>query len=232
MHIPDGYLSPQTYVPLLAAFVVPAALAVKKVRTDMSVRHIPYLGMAAAFSFILMMFNLPIPGGTTGHAVGSAVIAILLGPWAAIIAVSVALIIQALVFGDGGITALGANCFNMAVFMPFVSYSIFRLVALNNAGKVRVALASFASGYLGLVLTSVLAAVELGIQPAIASAADGKALYCPYDLSMTIPAMALGHVLLFGIAEGVVTLLIIRYFMKSEPGLIYAFRKNKRHETE
>jgi cobalt/nickel transport system permease protein len=100
MHIPDGYLSPQTYVPLFGAFVVAASVAVRKVRKEVSARNIPYLGMAAAFSFIIMMFNLPVPGGTTGHAVGSAVIAILFGPWAAMIAVSVALIIQALVFGE------------------------------------------------------------------------------------------------------------------------------------
>ena len=84
MHIPDGYLSPQTYVPLIGVFVSAVAVAVKKVKKDVSARNIPYLGMAAAFSFIIMMFNLPIPGGTTGHAVGSAVIAILFGPWAAI----------------------------------------------------------------------------------------------------------------------------------------------------
>jgi cobalt/nickel transport system permease protein len=105
MHIPYGYLSPQTYIPLFGVFVPTVAIAVKKIKSDLSARDIPYLGMAAAFSFIIMMFNLPVPGGTTGHAVGSAVIAILFGPWAAIIAVSVALVIQAFIFGDGGITA-------------------------------------------------------------------------------------------------------------------------------
>ena len=98
MHIPDGYLSPQTYIPFFGVFVSTIAVAIKKVKKEVSTRNIPYLGMAAAFSFIIMMFNLPVPGGTTGHAVGSAVIAILFGPWAAMIAVSVALIIQALVF--------------------------------------------------------------------------------------------------------------------------------------
>jgi cobalt/nickel transport system permease protein len=88
MHIPDGYLGPQTYIPLVGAFVAAASVAVRKVKNDVSARNIPYLGMAAAFSFIIMMFNLPVPGGTTGHATGSAVIAILFGPWAAMIAVS------------------------------------------------------------------------------------------------------------------------------------------------
>jgi cobalt/nickel transport system permease protein len=230
MHIPDGYLSPQTYIPLTGIFVTVAAVAVKKVKDEVSARDIPYLGMAAAFSFIIMMFNLPIPGGTTGHAVGSAVIAILFGPWAATVAVSVALIIQALIFGDGGITAIGANCFNMAVFMPFIAYYIFKLVCKIPSGKPRVSLAAFIAGYFSLVLAAILTAVEFGIQPMIASSPDGKALYCPYDLSIAIPAMAIGHLLLFGIVEGIITALIVSYFLRNEPGVIYAFRKGDKNE--
>ncbi|HBC77013.1 MAG TPA: cobalamin biosynthesis protein CbiM [Bacteroidales bacterium] len=231
MHIPDGYLSPQTYIPLYGLFVSAAAVAVRKVKNAVSARNIPYLGMAAAFSFIVMMFNLPVPGGTTGHAVGSAVIAILFGPWAATIAVSVALIIQALIFGDGGITAIGANCFNMAVFMPFVAYYVFRLLSNNPAKKTRVYFAAFISGYLSLVLTAILTAAEFGIQPIIASSSDGKALYCPYDLSIAIPAMAIEHLLLFGIVEGIITATIVSYFLRNETELIYSFRKVNKNGT-
>ena len=225
MHIPDGYLSPQTYIPLFGVFVSAAAVAVKKVKNEVSARNIPYLGMAAAFSFIIMMFNLPIPGGTTGHAVGSAVIAIIFGPWAAMLAVSVAIIIQALIFGDGGITAIGANCFNMAIFMPFTAYYIFKLFSIKTTRKPRVTFAAFISGYLSLVMAAIITAVEFGIQPLIASTPDGKALYCPYDLSIAIPAMAIEHMLLFGIVEGIITAIIVSYFLKNEPTLIYAFRK-------
>jgi cobalt/nickel transport system permease protein len=231
MHIPDGYLSPQTYIPLYGVFAAAVAVAVKKVRTEVSARDIPYLGMAAAFAFIIMMFNLPIPGGTTGHAVGSAVIAILFGPWAAVVAVSVALIIQALIFGDGGITAIGANCFNMAVFMPFIAYYTFRLLNRNSVKKSKVAFAAFISGYFSLVMAAVITGFEFGIQPLIASSADGKALYCPYDLKIAVPAMAIEHLLLFGIIEGLVTLTIVRYFLKNEPGIIYAFRKGGKNEN-
>ncbi len=231
MHIPDGYLSPQTYIPLIGIFVSAVAVAVKRVKKDVAARNIPYLGMAAAFSFIIMMFNLPIPGGTTGHAVGSAVIAILFGPWAAMIAVSVALIIQALIFGDGGITAIGANCFNMAVFMPFIAYYTFKLISNNPAKKNRVSFASFIAGYLSLNMAAILTAIEFGIQPMIASTADGKALYCPYDLSIAIPAMAIEHLLLFGIVEGIITAIIVSYFLKNEPGLIYAFTKGGKNAT-
>ena len=87
MHIPDGYLSPQTFIPLYGASFVFLAIALKKIKKELSTKYIPYLAMAAAFSFLVMMFNVPIPGGTTGHAVGGALIAILLGPWAAVLAV-------------------------------------------------------------------------------------------------------------------------------------------------
>jgi len=232
MHIPDGYLSPQTYIPLYGVFAAAVTVAVKKVKKEVSARNIPYLGMAAAFSFIIMMFNLPIPGGTTGHAVGSAVIAILFGPWAAIVAVSVALIIQALIFGDGGITALGANCFNMAIFMPFTAYYLFSFFCFNPARKRLVYFGAFISGYLSLVMAAILTGIEFGIQPLIASSSDGKALYCPYDLKIAVPAMAIEHMLLFGIVEGLITAIIVRYFLRNEPGLIYAFRKGGKNENE
>ena len=231
MHIPDGYLSPQTAIPVFMGMAPIWAVAFKKVKKFMSLKRIPLLSLCAAFSFIIMMFNLPVPGGTTGHAVGSAVIAILFGPWAAIIAVSVALIIQAFIFGDGGITAIGANCFNMAVFMSFTAYYIFKLICNKPGKKAKVSFAAFISGYLSLVMAAILTSVELGIQPLIASTADGKALYCPYDLSIAIPAMAIEHLLFFGIVEGIITAIIVSYFLKSEPGMIYAFRKGGKDET-
>ena len=225
MHIPDGYLSPQTFVPLYGASFVFWAIALKKIKKELSTKYIPYLAMAAAFSFLIMMFNVPIPGGTTGHAVGGGIIAILLGPWAAVLAVSVVLIIQAVVFGDGGITAIGANCFNMAVVMPFVSYWVFKLVKGDAGGGVRFYIAAFLAGYIGLSVAAVVTGFEFGIQPMIASGPDGKPLYAPYPLSIAVPAMALEHMLLFGIVEGMVTALILKYFVKNESELIYAMKE-------
>lgn len=227
MHIPDGYLSPQTYVPLIGVFVATAAIAVKKVKKEVSIKHIPYLGMAAAFSFIIMMFNLPVPGGTTGHAVGAAAIALILGPWSAAVSVSVALIIQALIFGDGGITAIGANCFNIGVFMPFVAFYLFKLINMRSVNPGRMFFASFTAGYLSLVLTAILTAVQFGIQPLIASNAEGIPLYCPYDLSIAVPAMAIEHLIIFGIVEGLVTALIVRYFFKNENSMVYAIKERR-----
>jgi cobalt/nickel transport system permease protein len=221
MHIPDGYLSPQTYVPLYAVFAGFMAAALRKVRQSFSAKNVPYLGMAAAFSFLIMMFNVPIPGGTTGHAVGASIVALVLGPWTAVVAVSVALIIQAFLFGDGGITAIGANCFNMAVVMPFVSILVFKLVRGKSSGGWRVHLGAFLSGYIGLVVASIVTAVEFGIQPLIASA-NGKPLYAPYGLEIAVPAMAIEHMILFGIVEGLITMVVLGFFLKGDPGTIYA----------
>jgi cobalt/nickel transport system permease protein len=225
MHIPDGYLSPQTYIPLYGLSIIFWSAAIRKIKGYLSAKYIPYIAMSAAFSFLIMMFNIPIPGGTTGHAVGAAIIAILLGPWTAVIAVSVVLIIQAFVFGDGGITAIGANCFNMAVVAPFVSYWVFRTIKGRKAGGSRIKMAAFLSGYIGLVTASLFAAIEFGIQPLIAAAPDGRALYAPYPLSITIPAMVGEHALVFGLVEGIVTLLVFNYFLKNEPELIYGLQK-------
>src|SRR6201996_2915660 len=115
MHIPDGYLSPITCVVMYAAAVPFWAIALKRVKRLLNTRLVPLLSVFAAFSFVIMMFNIPLPGGTTGHAVGVGIATIVLGPWASILAISVALLIQAIFFGDGGITAYGANCMNMEI---------------------------------------------------------------------------------------------------------------------
>jgi len=222
MHIPDGYLSPQTYVPLWGVSLAFWSVALKKVKKEVSAKQVPYLAMASAFSFLIMMFNVPIPGGTTGHAVGAGIIALFLGPWTAVIAVSVVLIIQAVVFGDGGITALGANCFNMAVVIPFVSYGVFKLINGKTGSGVRTSLAAFFSGYVGLSVAAIVTGIMFGIQPLLAHSPDGRPLYAPYPLSVAVPAMAIEHLILFSIVEGVVTVLLFKYFLKNEPAQIYA----------
>jgi len=226
MHIPDGYLSPQTYIPLYAAFAAFMGIALKKVKDSFSAKNIPYLGMASAFSFLIMMFNVPIPGGTAGHAVGAGIVALILGPWTAMVAVSVALIIQAFLFGDGGITAIGANCFNMAVILPFVSVLVFKLVRGKATAGWRVSIAAFLSGYVGLTAAALVAAVEFGIQPLVASS-GGRPLYAPYGLEVAVPAMMIEHLLIFGIVEGLVTMVVLGFFLKSDPGSVYAMQGAK-----
>lgn len=221
MHIPDGYLGPATCAGGYAAALPFWVAASKKLQKTLSAKQVPLMAIGAAFSFLIMMFNVPIPGGTTGHAVGGALVAILLGPWAACIAVSIALAIQALLFGDGGLTAFGANCFNMAVVLPFVGYGIYRIAAGDSpAASKRRALSAALGGYVGLCAASLAAGTEFGLQPLLAHGADGHALYCPYGFSVAIPAMLGEHLLVFGWVEAFVTGGVVAYLGKHSPDLL------------
>lgn len=221
MHIPDNYLSPQTDAVMAVAMVPVWVHCIKKVRAMLDREHMAFLGICAAFSFLLMMFNVPLPGGTTGHAVGGALIALLLGPEAAAIAVSVALALQALLFGDGGILSFGANCFNMAFVLPFVAAIVFR--ALNGRLHDKswgTSVSAIVSGWIGLCVAALCAAIEFGIQPMLFTNASGAPLYCPFPLSVSIPAMLIPHMLVAGVVEGVATAAIYGFIKKTAPGVI------------
>lgn len=221
MHIPDGYISPQTAGGLWA-LVVPAWYAAGyKVRRLLSARQAPLIAIGAAFSFVIMMFNIPLPGGTTGHAVGGTIIAIVIGPWAAVIAVSVALAIQALFFGDGGILALGANCFNIGFVLPVSGYFTYRLLARSaGAGSLRRRIGAGAGAWIGLNLAALLTAIEFGLQGELYTAADGSALYSPYGLATAIPAMMIPHMAVAGVVEAVMTVLILVFLERTNPALL------------
>ena len=157
------------------------------------------IALGAAYRFVVMMFNVPIPDGTTAHAVGAVLIAVVLGWEAAVLAVSTALAIQALFFGDGGVLAFGANAFNMAFLMVFVGYAVYRLVARGSATtSLRRATAAAIGAYVGLNAAALAAAIEFGIQPALFHTANGTPLYAPFRLSQTIPALALAHLTVAG----------------------------------
>jgi len=220
MHIPDGYLGPQTYMVLDVVMIPIWVIAARKVKRTLKAKQIPLMALGAAFAFVIMMFNVPVIGGSTGHAVGATLIAIILGPWAAVIAISIALVIQAVLFGDGGITAIGANCFNMAVVAPFVGYYLFRLVAGDRPSSSRRVAASGAAAYVALVAAAVAAGVMFGIQPYLAHTASGQALYAPYKLGVAVPAMALEHLLFFGWVEALVTMGVVAALARSEPALL------------
>ncbi len=218
MHIPDNYLSPQTDAVFTVAMVPIWVHCTRKVTETLNRKQLSFLGMAGAFSFLLMMFNVPLPGGTTGHAVGGTLIALLLGPHAACLAVSVALGIQALIFGDGGILAFGANCFNMAFVLPFVGYAVYKLArgkAPAPAG--RRMLAAFVGSYAGLAVAALCAAIEFGVQPLLFTDASGAALYCPYPLSVSLPAMMIPHLLVACVIEGVATVTIHEFVLRTAP---------------
>ena len=221
MHIPDGYLGPATCGFFYAVMLPVWAIASKIVKKTLQVKQVPILAFGAAFSFVIMMFNVPIPGGSTGHAVGGVLVAILLGPWAACIAITVALVVQALLFGDGGITAIGANCFNMAFVLPFVGYYVYRLISAGSqVGSNRRVIAAGIAAYLGINIAALCAGIEFGLQPLFHHTASGQALYCPYGLNVAVPAMLGEHMLVFGWVEVIVTALVVKYLQKQSPELI------------
>jgi cobalt/nickel transport system permease protein len=219
MHIPDGYLGPPTYLATFAACLPLWGAAARKVKEGLTTRQVPLLAISAAFSFVIMMFNIPLPGGTTGHAVGGVLIAIAVGPWGAMLAISIALAIQALIFGDGGITAFGANCLNIAFVMPFVGFYTYRLLSRLASEKWQ-AMAAGIGGWAGLSAASLTTAVMFGLQPLLHMGADGRALYAPYPLSVAVPIMFLEHIAIFGVVEGLVTGLVYRYLSRGHSAWI------------
>jgi len=220
MHIPDGYLGPPTYLAAYAACAPLWAIAARRLREKLSTRRTPLLAISAAFSFLVMMFNIPLPGGTTGHAVGGVLIAIAVGPWGAMLSITIALIIQALLFGDGGITAIGANCFNIAFVMPFTGYGVYSLLSRLFSSEKGKAVAAGIGGWVGLNSAALTTALMFGIQPLLHTGADGRALYAPYPLSVAIPAMLLGHLTLFGAVEALITGLVVHFLQRSESAWI------------
>ncbi len=221
MHIPDGYLSPSTCVCMLGGAAPFWFVALKRVKRMLNTRMIPLLALFAAFAFVVMMFNLPLPGGTTGHAVGMGVASIVLGPWASMLAISVALAIQAVFFGDGGITTIGANCFNMAIAGSLVAYSVYRVLGRGAfIGSRRRVLAAGIAGYAAINVAALCAAIEFGIQPLLFHDASGAPLYAPYGLSISIPAMLIGHLSLAGVAELVISSGLVAWLQKVDPSLL------------
>jgi len=224
MHIPDGYLGPITFIVMYLIMIPIWLYAGYRVQKTLKSRQVPYLALAAAFSFVIMMFNVPIPGGSTGHAVGSALVAIILGPWVAVITTSVALLIQAILFGDGGITAFGANCFNMAVVIPFIGYYTYKLISGNTPiTSYRRIVAAAIGGYLGISVAAGIAGIEMGLQPILEHTAEGVPLYMPYGLNITVPAMLFEHMLFFSFVEAIVTVLAFVYITRNSPEIIFDY---------
>ena len=225
MHIPDGYLSPVVSVGAAVITVPSWAIAVRRVQKVLNQRTVPLLAIFAAFAFTLMMFNVPVPGGTTAHAVGGTLIAVVLGPWAAILGVSMALILQALFFGDGGVLAIFANCLNMGVILPFVGYFTYRVISgTSPVLSVRRVWAAGIGAYLGITAAALAVGIELGIEPIFFSE-NGHALYSPYGLREAIPAMLISHALGASIVEALVTALGVAYLQKEFPQYLTSLRK-------
>ena len=220
MHIPDGYISPETCGAFYLAATPFWVLAANKVRRILTGRTVPLLSIFAAFTFAIMMFNVPVPGGTTAHGVGGTLTAIVLGPWASVITTSVALVLQALFFGDGGITAIGANCFNMAIVLPFAGYFTYRLLAGNSPMlSQRRVIAAAVGSYAGITLAALCVGIELGIQPHLWST-NGVPDYSPYGFGTAIPSMLLAHMAGASFVEAAITALAVGYLQRSFPEIL------------
>lgn len=205
LHIPDGFLDTRTWVSLALVSGGSIACAARKVRVGLDERRVPLMGVASAFIFAAQMLNFPIVAGTSGHLLGGTLAAVLLGPWAGAVALTTVLVVQALVFQDGGLSALGANVFNMAVLGTMVIYYVYTGLARVMRGKV--ILAAGVTAWFSTVLAATAAAIELAF--------SGTS-----PLSMVLPAMAGIHALI-GIGEAAITSVVLGMVYKVRPDLIY-----------
>src|SRR3972149_7056110 len=224
MHIPDGYLGPKTCGFFYASMLFVWYAALRHVEKKVGIRQLPLVAFASASVFVIMMFNFPIPGGSAGHIVGGAVASCALGPWAGVMAMSTALFMQAILFGDGGI---------MAFAMSFSGYYIFRFLSNSMAGGAgmggskKIWLAAFFAGYVSINIAALLTALELGVQPLIEHDMAGMPLYAPYPLSITLPAMVVPHLLFFGPVEGFSTAIIVSYLVRKNEQFLIEPKKSK-----
>jgi cobalt/nickel transport system permease protein len=228
VHIPDGFLTPQVFIPAFVITIVFWAICVKKVKlTD---KQVPIMGLLTALFFAAMMMNYPIVGGTTAHLLGGAAIGLILGPFAGGISVSIILILQAFLFGDGGLTALGANVLTMGIIGVVVPCVLFLTLnkAFKASGKTLYAII-FVSAFASDVLGAIAAGTELGLSQPIFQ----------YGLSVAVPAMAINHSII-GVAEGIVTVILIATLLKLRPDVLeqspilkrLPMFKNKQEVTE
>jgi cobalt/nickel transport system permease protein len=207
VHIPDGFLDART---ALAGGVVAATgvgVALAGVRRTLPARRVPLVGLAAAFVFAAQMLNFPVAAGTSGHLVGAVLAAVLLGPGAAVVAMTAVLVLQCLLFGDGGVTTLGANVFNMALVAPVVGYAVYRALWRVSGGGLRGRLFATAfAAWFSTVAASVACAGQLALSGTVAWAA-------------ALPAMAGVHMLI-GLGEAIITTMVVAAVARARPELL------------
>ena len=207
MHIPDGFLSLVVALIFWALAVVSVAIALRRVRSGLSERQVPLMGVLAAVIFAGQMLNFSVAGGTSGHLLGASLAAILLGPWPAVLVMTCVVSVQALIFQDGGLLALGANIFNMGVVGVFVAWGVYRLVRrLTPDTRWSQLLAGFLAAWTSIEIASLVAALQLalsGTSPA----------------NIAVPAMGGIHAII-GLGEGLITLGALGFLMAVRPGLL------------
>ena len=207
MHIPDGFLSAPVAVATGAVAVAAIAVAVKATNKKMGEKQVPMMGVLAAFIFAAQMLNFPVAGGTSGHFVGAALAAILLGPWATVLIMSSVLVVQSLIFQDGGLLALGANITNMGIVAGFSSYYIYKGIgALFKHSKAGTLVGAGIGAWFSVVLAALACAAELSI--------SGTSPW-----ALTIAAMGGVHMLI-GVGEGLITVAVLSLIMATRADLL------------
>ncbi len=207
MHIPDGFLSNSVTIAAWAASAGGIGFSLRKASAEMRDRTIPLMGITAAFLFSAQMVNFPIGGGTSGHLMGGALAAILLGPFAGSVTLACVLVFQCLLFQDGGLTALGANVFNMALGGTLGGYAVFRAVMFIYKGEGGTVVAAALASWFSVVLASLLCALEIGL--------SGVS-----PLGIVVPAMVGIHGVI-GLGEAAISVAVLSFVIKARPDLIY-----------
>lgn len=206
MHAPDGFFSAWLSI---AGWVIAAALialAIRNTRDQLGERQVPLMGIMAAAIFAGQMLNFTIPGGTSGHLIGGALAAIMLGPWAGLLVMTAVVAVQALLFQDGGLLVMGLNIINMGVITAFVGYFTYRLVRRLVPGRSGLLVGAAAGGWLSLVVTASFAAIEL-------------ALSGTSPLRFALPAMVGIHALI-GVGEALLTVFALGFILAARPDLV------------
>ncbi len=207
MHIPDGFLSLPVALLCWVLAIAAIALAVRRTNRSLGERQVPLMGVMAAFIFAAQMLNFTVAGGTSGHLIGGALAAVLLGPWAATLVMTSVVGMQALFFQDGGLITMGANLLNMAVIAPWVGYTLWKLSQkVGGDRRWSIVLGGFAGGWLSVEIAALLCALQL-------------ALSGTSPLNVALPAMGLVHALI-GIGEGLITAAVLLFVRTTQRDLI------------
>lgn len=209
MHVPDGFLSPPILVVTWAIAIALIAMSLKQAQAEYQERAVPLMGVCAAFIFAAQMINFPIPGGTSGHLLGGTLAGALLGPWAGSLVMVAVFIVQGAVFQDGGLTALGANIFNMGLIGTFGGYYLYRTIriAVGRDTLRGVVVGAAVAAWTSVVVASVVCALELALSGTV-------------PLTVALAAMASWHILI-GIGEAAITVIALSFIWRTRPDLFY-----------
>ncbi len=209
MHIPDGFLTILICAIMWAIAIVLLAIAFWRLGRDFNEKQIPLMATLTAMFFAAQMMNYPIIGGTTAHLLGGPILAITLGPYAALVSITVILVIQAFFFGDGGILTLGANIVNMGIVGVFIPWVIFVLISRLSPNRTGMIIGGFAAAFLGDFSAAISAAIMLGLSYPL----------FPYSTYIALLAMGVHHSII-GIIEGVATVVILLVIDGVRPDLL------------